>query len=325
MKKYLITGYSGFVSHHFLNYLESRQETCSIFGVDIHPPLFDTQLYQYVKCEYKEIDLLDKVEVDIIISEFQPDYILHLASYSSVASSWKHPVKAFVNNTNIFLNLVDQVRLLGLKCRILSVGSSEEYGKVTAEQLPLHEKLPINPISPYAVARVSQEMLSQIYAQSYGLDIVLTRSFNHIGPGQRDVFVISSFAKKLIDIKYGIATTKSITVGDIDIVRDFIDVRDVVKAYFLLLEKGQKGEIYNICSGIGNSLKNVLKQMMTILQVQVEITFDKDLSRPPDIKIIIGSNLKIKPETGWQPSILLEKSLEDVLNYWKQKEGLLQQ
>jgi GDP-4-dehydro-6-deoxy-D-mannose reductase len=319
MKKYLITGYSGFVSHHFLNYLESRQEACSVLGVDINEPVFDIHSYKYVQNTFKKINLLDKAQVDDILQSYLPDYILHLASYSSVANSWKNPVMSFVNNTNIFLNLVDQVRLENLNCRILSIGSSEEYGKVNAESLPLHEQLPTNPVSPYAVARVSQEMLSQIYAKSYGLDVVLTRSFNHIGPGQSDVFAISSFAKKMVDIKYHSSANKAITVGDIDIIRDFVDVRDVVKAYFLLLQNGEKGEIYNICSGMGISLKNVLEKMMAILQIELEIVVDKQLIRPADNQIIIGSNSKIKKKIGWQPEITLEKSLIDLLDYWRLK------
>ncbi len=319
MKRYLITGYSGFVSQHFLDHLESAGENCIVLGVDINEPSFDQKEYKYVQHSFAKINLLDKGQVDEMIAGYKPDYILHLASYSSVANSWTHPVTSFVNNTNIFLNLVDQVRLLALPCRILSVGSSEEYGKVSPDVLPLRENLPVNPISPYAVARVSQEMLSQIYAQSYGLDIVLTRSFNHIGPGQKDIFVISSFAKKLVDIKADPAAGRSITVGDIDIIRDFVDVRDVVKAYHLLLNKGKKGEIYNICSGTGNSLKEVLKKMMVILQLEADINIDTALIRPADNQVIIGSYEKIKNEIGWQPSIPLEKSLEDVLNYWRTK------
>ena len=318
MKKYLITGYSGFVSRHFLEYLESLGEPCSVLGVDITAPDFDTYSYSHVQNSFKNISLLDRPQVDEIINGFRPDYILHLASYSSVASSWKHPVTSFVNNTNIFLNLVEQVRMLGLPCRILSVGSSEEYGKVNLEMLPLHEDLPTNPISPYAVARVSQEMLSKIYAKSYGLDIILTRSFNHIGPRQKDIFAISSFAKKLAGIKYHISEEKSIAVGDIDIIRDFVDVRDVVKAYYLLLQNGRSGEIYNICSGEGISLRKVLHRMMQLLQIDIEITIDADLIRPADNPVIIGSNEKIKKEIGWQPEIPLEKSLMDLIYYWRE-------
>ena len=248
MKKYLITGFSGFVSQHFMNLLESIQEPVNILGVDINEPEIDSQ-FRFVKYNFLKLNLLDKEAVYNMLSDFEPDYILHLASYSSVAYSWKYPVEAFANNSNIFLNLVDQVRLLKLKCRILSVGSSEEYGNITEDQIPITELTTTKPNSPYAVARVSQEMMSAIYANNYDVDIVMTRSFNHIGPGQKDIFVISSFAKKLTDIKKGLVNSKSIVVGNIALIRDFVDVRDVVSAYYILLGKGKKGNVYNICSG----------------------------------------------------------------------------
>jgi GDP-4-dehydro-6-deoxy-D-mannose reductase len=319
MNKYLITGFSGFVSFHFLNYLENLHTDNSVMGVDINEPAFNMNEYKYVKCAFKNVNLLNKNQVDNIIYNYQPDYILHLASNSSVAYSWKNPVDTFVNNTNIFLNLVEQVRVLGLKCRILSVGSSEEYGKVNPGLLPLHEDLFVNPISPYAVARVSQEMLSKVYCNSLGSDIIITRSFNHIGTHQSEVFVISSLAKKLAAIKHGNLHNKQITVGNINIVRDFVDVRDVVKAYDLLLHSGIKGEVYNVCSGVGISIKQVLEQMMAILNLKVEPVVDENLVRPADNEIIIGSYNKIHKETGWEPRIKFSDSLADVINYWGNK------
>jgi GDP-4-dehydro-6-deoxy-D-mannose reductase len=288
-------------------------------GVDINNPSLENQAFKYVQCRFEKVDLLNKKQVDYILYNFQPDYILHLASYSSVAYSWKNPVSAFVNNSNIFLNLIDQVRILGLPCRILSVGSSEEYGNVSKELLPLHEELRTRPTSPYAVARVSQEMLSEIYAHSYGIDIVLTRSFNHIGPGQKEIFVISSFAKKLVDIKKQSTPNTKITVGNTEVVRDFVDVRDVAQAYYLLLKEGSKGEIYNICSGVGHSLKDLLLQMMDLLQMKVEMVTDPELIRPGENKFIVGSNKKIANEVGWKPKILIQDSLKDILDYWMQK------
>jgi len=319
MDKYLITGYSGFVSHHFLNYLESQEIKCDILGVDISNPNFNTTNYKHLQCNFIKVNLLDKLKVDEILNQYKPNFILHLASYSSVADSWKNPVVSFVNNTNIFLNLVDQVRFLNFKCRIISVGSSEEYGKINLDDLPLHELSPINPTSPYAVARVSQEMLSKIYSNNYGLDIILTRSFNHLGPQQSDNFVISSFVKKLVTIKKYNSINKSINVGNIDVVRDFVDVRDVVRAYFLLLHKGKSGEIYNICSGIGTSIKDILNNIINILKIEVDIVVDKDLIRPADNKIIIGSNDKIKNDVGWEINISLEQSIIDVIKYWEEK------
>lgn len=317
MKKYLITGYSGFVSPHFLNYLESLKKECVVLGTDICSPEFNEENFHYIKCSFQQADLLEKERVAEILREFQPDYILHLASYSSVAYSWKNPVASFVNNSNIFLNMVDQIRTLKLPSRILSVGSSEEYGNVAENLLPLREELPPKPVSPYAIARVSQEMLSQLYARNYNINIVLTRSFNHIGPGQKDIFVISAFAKKLVALEKNKNSLKKITVGNLEIIRDFVDVRDVVKAYYLLLHHGKTGEIYNVCSETGYSLREILRQMMEIIDIDAEIVIDETLIRPDDNQVIIGSNRKIHQQTSWKISISVQNSLRDIIDYWR--------
>ena len=316
MEKYLLTGFSGFVSQHFLDLLETMKISVSVLGIDINPPEFSISKFKYVKCQFCKIDLLDKNQVDNTIYQFQPDYILHLASYSSVAFSWKNPVASFANNTNIFLNLLEQIRNMNLKCRIISVGSSEEYGNVDPIDLPLKETQELKPVSPYAVARVSQEMLSKVYVNGYGLDIILTRSFNHIGPGQKDIFVISSFAKQLVEIKRDKKKPEIIT-GNLQITRDFLDVRDVVKAYYALLKKGQKGEVYNICSGVGITLADIIQKMADMLSIQITTITDPKLIRPSDNLLIIGSNQKIIDETGWNTTISLDKSLRDILAFWE--------
>lgn len=318
MEKYLITGCSGFVAKHFLDYLDQLKVPAYVLGVDIHRPEFNINEFHYVRCSFEKTDLLDKDQVDNIIYQFQPKYILHLASFSSVAFSWKNPTASFANNTNIFLNLLEKVRNLNLDCRILSIGSSEEYGNVKAGDMPLKEEHPLDPISPYAVARVSQELLSKIYVDGYGMDIIMTRSFNHIGPGQKDIFVVSSFAKQLVSLHKTGLKAKLIT-GDTSIIRDFVDVRDVVKAYYLLLKKGKKGEVYNICSGDGISLAEVIKRMGLILGIEVENQIDEKLVRPNDNRVIIGSNNKIKKEVGWAPSITLHESLKEIIEYWEQQ------
>ena len=252
-------------------------------------------------------------------SQFQPNYILHLASYSSVAFSWQHPVKSFQNNTNIFLNVLEAVHSVNPSIRILSVGSSEEYGELAQGQGKFSEEDTLHPVSPYAVARVSQEMLSRVYAKGYGLDIVMTRSFNHIGPGQKEIFVVASFAKRLVEMKKQNVATPKLMTGDISVIRDFVDVRDVVRAYDGLLKKGRKGEIYNICRGVGYSLKELVQQMASILEMEVLTETDERLIRPNDNKVIIGSNEKIKRDIGWAPEIPLRRSLEDVINFWNQQ------
>ena len=317
MKKYLITGFSGFVSRHFIEYMENNEIRAVIKGIDVHYPDMQREGFNHVKFDFDKIDLLDKGKVENIIFEFQPDYILHLASFSSVAFSWKEPNISFQNNTNIFLNLLEAVRKLNIVTRILSVGSSEEYGNVEQKDLPLTEDHPLNPVSPYAVARVSQELLSKIYTHGYGLDIVITRSFNHIGPFQKDVFVLASFVKQMAHLKLNGATNNELVTGNINIVRDFTDVRDIAAAYYLLLNKGKKGEVYNVCSGKGWSLTEIIHILSRILNIDVQAKANVNLFRPDDNMAIIGSNEKLKKELQWEPKYTLEQTLNDMVNYWK--------
>ena len=319
MRKYLITGFSGFVSQFFLEYLENCNEKVVVLGVDLMSPRFGLNDFRNIECMYEKTDLLDQNQVDNLLYQFQPDYILHLASFSSVAFSWRDPVASYRNNTNIFLNILEQVRKLKLQCRILSVGSSEEYGIVSDDEIPLREDRVLKPISPYAVARVSQEYLSRVYIDGFGLDIIMTRSFNHIGPRQRDVFAVSSFARQVAGISNRGEREGIIRSGNVNIIRDFLDVRDVVRAYYMLLLDGARGEIYNICSGVGTSIHDLVKILADIAGVEVKMTVDDDLIRPIDNPIIIGSNEKIKKGIGWEPEIGLRTSLEDILRYWIQE------
>jgi len=203
---------------------------------------------------------------------------------------------------------------------LLSVGSSEEYGNVPAGCTPIDESVQLNPVSPYAIARVSQEMLSQCYFSSHGLDIVLTRSFNHTGPGQRENFVIPSFITQVLErIKERNSNHIKLYTGDVTVVRDFLDVRDVVRAYYLLLEKGTAGQLYNVCSGKGRSLKDVIDVLSNLFQTQLIIEIDKEKVRPNDNKIIIGNNAKLIKQTGWYPQVTFERSLQDTITFWKKK------
>lgn len=317
MEKYLITGFSGFVSRHFLDFLDTRETHASVLGIDMHDPTFDLHGYHRLTCSFERLDLLYDKRAQEVIYNFQPDYILHLASYSSVMFSWKSPVLSFQNNTNIFLNLLEIVRALDADVRILSIGSSEEYGNVSDKELPLREDQPLRPVSPYAVARVSQEMLSRVYVEGYGLDIVITRSFNHIGPGQNEIFVVSSFAKQLAEASRNGWSKLAMRTGDLSIVRDFTDVRDVVKAYHLLLTKGRKGEVYNVCSGRGVSLSEILSMMSEKTGIELMQTTEPKLVRPSDNRAIVGSNQKILVEVGWKPEILLDTALDDILEDWR--------
>jgi GDP-4-dehydro-6-deoxy-D-mannose reductase len=312
----IITGFSGFVSGYFTEYLEKNKIRSDVLGIDINSPLTDYHDYSYCHVEFKQIDLLNTEILENTIYEFKPEYLLHLASYSSVEFSWKNPSLSFRNNINIFLNLMEIIRRISPRCRILSVGSSEEYGCVDKTKLPLREEYPLQPLSPYAVARVSQEHLSKVYSDGYGLDIIMTRSFNHIGAGQKDIFVISSFAKQLVEIKKGVKNEKKLITGDISIIRDFLDVRDVVDAYYKLFMSGQKGEVYNVCSGKGIHLREIIDIFCSILDITIELVTDKNLIRPNENKIIFGTNEKLKSAAGWVNKIELNDSLKDIIEYW---------
>lgn len=314
--KYLITGISGFVAGHYLEYLFGKNPEALIIGIDRHNPDFTflKDCFQK-KIEFYQGSILEKNWVFSLIEKHRPDYIINLASYSSVASSWLNPVDCFVNNTNLFLNLVEAVRIAGIKTKILSVGSSEEYGIINPDNLPLTEESLLNPISPYAVARVAQEQLSKVYSAGYQIQIICTRSFNHIGPRQRDQFVASSFAKQVIEGKKG--KCNKIVCGNLAVVRDFIDVRDVVRAYDLLLDKGKSGEIYNVCSGEGHELSEILKMLQEKANTNIPIEVDPKLLRPIDNTIIVGSWQKLKKDTGFQRKYSLPQSLTDLLEYWQ--------
>lgn len=310
---------SGFVGRHLLNYLAKMQDLW-VLGIDLDELVCSKDVLPK-NYEFSCHDMLNKSELSAIIKKFRPDGIIHLASLSSVGYSWKHPIDCFNNNTNIFLNLLESIRQHNKDCRLLSVGSSEEYGNFDMSDLPLSEDRPTFPTSPYGVARASQEMLSRVYVSGYNLDIVITRSFNHIGPGQDNRFFIPGIASQLTEIKNKHDQKSSlvpvIRVGNLSLIRDFTDVRDVVKAYWLLLQKGGKGEIYNVCSEKGHKLANLCQKMKVMAGMEAVFETDPEMIRPVENEAIIGSNNKIFERTGWRPLISIEKSLKDVLTYWE--------
>lgn len=317
MKRMLITGFSGFVSRHFLNYLVENNPSYEVLGVDVNPPKFAMEDYApTLAMSFEQVNLLDKEAVEDMIATFRPDYILHLASFSSVAYSWQHPADCFMNNTSIFLNVTEALRKHDLcDCRLLSVGSSEEYGDVKKEELPLQEDMPLVPVNPYAVARVSQEMMAKVLADSFGMQIMLTRSFNHMGPFQDERFVIPSFVRRILDIAESGAKSGEIETGDTSIVRDFVDVRDVVRAYYRLLLDGKAGEVYNICGEKGVSLAEVVDQIADIVGVSVTTRVNPDFVRPGDNQVVIGSAEKIRQDIGWTAEIPLRQTLMDMIGH----------
>lgn len=314
MKKIAITGFSGFVAGHFLDYLYEQGIECEVLGLDRCTPRMDlSEFADRIPVSFSITDLMDREALAACLADFQPDCILHLAAFSSVAYSWKHPSESFTNNSNIFLNLIDAIRAINPECRILSVGSSEEYGNVSRTDLPLKESQRVNPVSPYAVARVSQELMSKVYVKAFGMKVIMTRSFNHIGPRQDDRFVVPSFIKRIIEIKQKGRTEGEIETGDTTIVRDFVDVRDVVRAYYMLLENGTPGEIYNICSGKAYRLSELIEWIAEDVGIRVTTRINPEFVRPDDNREIVGSAYKIQSELGWKPERKIRETLHDMI------------
>ena len=311
--KYVITGCFGFVGRYLVDEIRRTRPGSQIVAVDRASPPHDFPQVE----RSATLDLLDLDALAAVIRDEQPDRIVHLASLSSVARSWHEPVESFTNNTNIFLDLLECVRRHAPKARVLSIGSSEEYGRVTKADLPLRETAPLRPLSPYAVARVAQEHLGDVYVRGFGLDIVATRSFNHLGAGQSPQFVLSAIAKQFAEVTKG--TRDRIKVGTTSIIRDFLDVRDVVAAYVALLDRGQRGEVYNICSGRGLSIADVIEMLSAIASVKPVIETDPELVRPVENEIVIGDHSKITSSVGWKPTIPLEDALRSVFDYWQQR------
>jgi GDP-4-dehydro-6-deoxy-D-mannose reductase len=309
MSKYLITGGQGFVGNYLIKYLLDNYTRIEIYSIS------HTNSSKIIKgVNYEIIDLLNTSDIERFILRIKPDFIFHLAAMSSVSQSWQNPAMSFSNNINIFINLLEAVRKSGIYCKILSIGSSEVYGIINSNEIPINEKHATNPISPYAVARVSQELISKVYIEGFKLKIILTRSFNHIGPGQDIRFAIPNFLKESIN-RVKQKSIAPIETGDLNIIRDFVDVRDVVVAYDLLIKSGQIGEIYNICSSYGISLKSITDKIKQLTGIKNEFITKSELIRPIDNPIIIGDYSKLKKTVGWKPTISIDESLKEMYIY----------
>jgi GDP-4-dehydro-6-deoxy-D-mannose reductase len=318
MRSILITGISGFVGGHLAGYLHRLRPEVAIHGMSRSIPSWD--FISSRESLLKDItfhagDMQDASWVDATIRKINPDAIIQLAAQSSVAESWKNPRGTILNNLSLLLNVLEAVRQNDLSPRILNVGSSEVYGSVTEQDLPLKESHKVYALNPYAVTRVAQEQLAAIYCDSYHFSVVSTRSFNHIGPGQDTRFVVSSIAKQVAEIARG-KRDPVLMIGNGLIIRDFLDVRDVVEAYLNLVERGRPGEVYNICSGTGRKIADIAAALSSIAGISVQVRTSADRIRLLDNPVIVGSNEKIRQEIGWQPKIPFEESLRAIYDYW---------
>jgi GDP-4-dehydro-6-deoxy-D-mannose reductase len=313
----LITGITGFVGSHLAEYLLSLKN-CEIYGTYRWRSRMENISHIKERLKLYECDLKDATAVYNLIKEIRPDMIFHLAAQSYVPMSWTAPSETIITNVISQINILEAVRNLKMDTLIHIAGSSEEYGLVLKNEVPIKETNPLRPLSPYGVSKVAQDLLGFQYYKSYNLKIIRTRAFNHEGPRRGEVFVTSNFAKQIAEIEKG-KREPIIYVGNLEAVRDFTDVRDVVRAYYLVLTKGKAGEVYNIASGKGYKIKEVLDIYLRMSKVKVEVKVDPARLRPSDVELLIGDATKIKEECGWQPQIPFEKTLEDLLNYWRER------
>ncbi len=301
--KILITGATGMVGKELIAYLQQQQNSIEILAIARKEAALNEQIH----CA--SIDLLDAVALENYIRKVQPDYIINLAAQSSVGVSWAQPQQTINNNVQSFTNLLEAIRLHAPKAICLHVGSAEVYGLKQTNEICM-ESDTLNPINPYAVSRVLQEEIADFYINAYGLNIIRTRSFNHLGVQQVDKFFIPSILNQIRDAVYANKTVLQLKVGNINVVRDFLDVRDVVKAYILLLQKGVSGKIYNVCSGNGIALTDIISKLALISGMQIQTIINPNLLRSIDNEYLVGDYTALKDATLWSPSYSIDQILE---------------
>lgn len=315
-KRALITGVTGFVGSHMAELLV--KQGFEVLGVARWRSNKANIAKVNGSIKLVEADLLDPHSLDTIILEIRPDYIFHLAAQSFVPASWTSPAVTLEINVVGSANLFEAVRKSKINPRIQIACSSEEYGLVKEDETPIKESNPKRPLSPYGVSKLAMDYLGYQYFQSYGLQIIRTRGFNHTGPRRGEVFAESSFAKQIAQIEKGLVAPL-IKVGNLKAIRDYTDVRDMVRGYLLAAEKGEAGSAYNICSGEGHTIEEVLTTLLSFSRVKsIKVVEDLDRLRPSDVEVLIGDSSKFRKATGWKPIIPFKKTMKDLLNYWRE-------
>jgi GDP-4-dehydro-6-deoxy-D-mannose reductase len=314
----LITGITGFAGSHLADYILANHADVEVYGIVRWRSRMENILHIRDKVNLFEADLKDIVSLKKCLEEIKPDRIFHLAAQSFVPTSWLCPAETFAINAIGQINLFEAVLSLKLSPKIQVAGSSEEYGLVNADEIPMKETNPLRPLSPYAVSKVAQDLLAYQYYKSYGLRTVRTRGFNHTGPRRGEVFVSSNFAKQVAEIEKK-KKEQVIHVGNLEAKRDFTDVRDIVRGYWLCLEKGKEGEVYNVGTGKTYSMREILDMLLSMSKIKVKVEVDPQRLRPSDVPVLLSDCTKLKKLTGWQPKIPIRQTLEDLLNYWRER------
>lgn len=311
MKKALITGIAGFVGSHLAERLKGRYEVSGALLGNDPGCVKGVNGLDLVHC-----DLLEKDAVSELVRKSSPDVVFHLAALSAPSVSFKAPSRTLEVNIFSTLNLFEALAAHAPEARVLNIGSGDEYGD--ADELPVTETAELRPLSPYAVSKVTQDLLAYQYWRSRGLNIVRCRPFNHYGPRQSDLFVCSGLARQIAEIEAGLKPEKTLLVGNIEAAKDFLDVSDVVAAYEILIERGVPGSVYNVCSGRATRIREIVEVLVSLSAVPVKVAQDLERFRPADVKAVYGDAARLKA-LGWAPERGLEEGLKAMLDFWRSR------
>jgi GDP-4-dehydro-6-deoxy-D-mannose reductase len=314
----LITGTAGFAGSHLIEYLLTNQPGAVIYGADRFNCRMDNIRHLAGRFTFIEFDLNDYPSVMRVVAKCRPDIIFHLAAQSFVPTSWVAPAETVTTNIAGQVHLFEAVRSLSIDPVIQIACSSEEYGLVHPDECPITERNELRPLSPYAVSKVAQDMLGFQYFRSYGMRIIRTRAFNHTGPRRGEQFVTSSFAKQIAEAEAG-RRPPVINVGNLEAERDFTDVRDMVRAYWMAVTAGEPGAVYNICAGNRIAIRDVLATLMrrSFILPDLEIRSDPERMRPSDVPLLFGDYTAFRVQTGWMPVVPFERTMADLLDHWR--------
>lgn len=314
VKRVLVTGASGFVGSHLVEHLLE-------LGHDVFGTTFSNSdwLSEVLGNDHvKVVDLTNTDDVSRLVEELKPDWIFHLAALASVGDSFGKALEVMENNTKVQFVMLEAVRQHSPSTRILCVGSATEYGPLPGQSGEgIDEDAPLYPNSPYAVSKMTQDYLSLSYYLAYKVDVIRVRPFNQIGPRQTGQFAVPAFAEQIVKIERG--EQDKLMVGNLNATRDFTDVRDAVRAYVLLMEKGESGEVYNIGSGVGVSLQHVVDVLRGMAKTDIMVERDEARIRPVDVPVFTADITRLR-RLGWQPEVPLQQSLLDILEYERKQE-----
>ena len=305
----LVIGAGGFAGHYLLEELTKSSD-------EIYATKLPNETITGTTAKILDLDITNVEAVFSLFEEIRPDCVYHLAAQSSAALSWKKPQLTMNINVIGALNVLEAIRALNLKSRVLLIGSGEEYGNVLPAEIPIKESTMVRPANIYAVSKLTQNLLGGLYLKAYGMDIISVRAFNHIGPMQADIFVASDFCKQVAMIEKG-RKEPVISVGNLSAIRDFTDARDVVKAYTLLMSKGISGKTYNVGGGTVCKISELLDRILKLSSAQIKVEIDQSRLRPIDTPEISADISELRKDTGWTPSKTLDETLLDTLEYWR--------